>query len=184
MGDSVAAVELLRLAIDSEKPWWWMRTRSIFLACIRPSRACWPDATVSVLTPQSLEAARLLGTSVNQVNQDQHRDHPRTRDEIQRPCGAQGLRYRDRFRRWPVGHEHQWKSRSRLGGERRYPHRPGRRPPRPTGWPTAAALACAVHLHGAAAERLATACGGPVGLTASELPDAARAVFNSWIADA
>lgn len=49
------------------------------------------------------------------------------------------------------------------------------------GWPAGAALRCAVHLHGAAADELVAAGIGPVGLTAGELIDAARAVFNRWL---
>lgn len=48
-------------------------------------------------------------------------------------------------------------------------------------WPPLAALQCAVHLHGAAADCLVTAGIGPVGLTAGEVIDAARAEFNRWL---
>ena len=50
------------------------------------------------------------------------------------------------------------------------------------GWAPARALPAAVHLHGAAADLLATEGDGPIGLTASETIIAARRVFNSWIA--
>lgn len=46
--------------------------------------------------------------------------------------------------------------------------------------PICAALA-AVHLHGCAADQLARAGQGPVGLGAGETIDAARAVFNGWL---
>lgn len=49
------------------------------------------------------------------------------------------------------------------------------------GWPADAALACAVHLHGAAADACSAAGRGPIGLSASELIDSARALLNSWI---
>jgi hydroxyethylthiazole kinase-like uncharacterized protein yjeF len=49
------------------------------------------------------------------------------------------------------------------------------------GWEAEAALLCAVHLHGAAADRLVQDGIGPAGLTASETVDAARRVFNAWI---
>ena len=39
----------------------------------------------------------------------------------------------------------------------------------------------AVHLHGAAADRLMACGNGPVGLTAGEVIDPARALFNSWV---
>ena len=47
-------------------------------------------------------------------------------------------------------------------------------------WPAREALLAAVHLHGAAADLLAANDYGPIGLTAGELADAARAVFNGW----
>lgn len=52
------------------------------------------------------------------------------------------------------------------------------------GWPSESALLAAVHLHGAAADRLAREGIGPVGLTASEVAEASRGVFNGWIAHA
>jgi ADP-dependent NAD(P)H-hydrate dehydratase / NAD(P)H-hydrate epimerase len=50
------------------------------------------------------------------------------------------------------------------------------------GWPAEAALLAAVHLHGAAADELAERLGGNVGIAAGELIDAARGIFNRWIA--
>jgi NAD(P)H-hydrate repair Nnr-like enzyme with NAD(P)H-hydrate dehydratase domain len=49
------------------------------------------------------------------------------------------------------------------------------------GWEAEAALLCAVHLHGVAADRLVGQGIGPIGLTADETIDAARRVFNAWI---
>ena len=43
------------------------------------------------------------------------------------------------------------------------------------------ALPLAVHLHGAAADMLRENHYGPVGMTASEIPDAARRLLNQWI---
>ncbi|MGD9871102.1 MAG: NAD(P)H-hydrate dehydratase [Thauera sp.] len=48
------------------------------------------------------------------------------------------------------------------------------------GWPVEKALIAGVHLHGAAADRLAREGVGPIGLTASETIDAARGIFNAW----
>ncbi len=42
------------------------------------------------------------------------------------------------------------------------------------------ALLLAVHLHGAAADALLERHGGPVGMTASEITDAARSLLNQW----
>lgn len=51
------------------------------------------------------------------------------------------------------------------------------------GWPDLPALLAAVHLHGAAADRLVTNGIGPIGLTAGEVIDAARQLFNQWVAN-
>jgi hydroxyethylthiazole kinase-like uncharacterized protein yjeF len=51
------------------------------------------------------------------------------------------------------------------------------------GWPAAAALCAAVHLHGAAADVLAARGDGPIGIAAGELIPAARTLLNRWIAD-
>ena len=48
------------------------------------------------------------------------------------------------------------------------------------GWPAEAALIAGVHLHGAAADRLVAEGAGPIGLTAGEVIDAARVLFNEW----
>jgi hydroxyethylthiazole kinase-like uncharacterized protein yjeF len=49
------------------------------------------------------------------------------------------------------------------------------------GWPPFEAIMCAAHLHGAAADRLATEGKGPIGLTAGEIIDPARTIFNEWV---
>ena len=43
------------------------------------------------------------------------------------------------------------------------------------------ALLLSVYLHGAAADKLLEQTGGPVGITASEITDAARELLNKWI---
>ena len=45
-----------------------------------------------------------------------------------------------------------------------------------------AALRAGVHLHGAAADRLVASGVGPIGLTAGEVIDVARLIFNEWSA--
>lgn len=47
--------------------------------------------------------------------------------------------------------------------------------------PAETALALAAHLHGVAADELAAAGDGPVGITASETVSAARRVWNRWV---
>ncbi|MCB1955622.1 MAG: NAD(P)H-hydrate dehydratase [Rhodocyclaceae bacterium] len=49
------------------------------------------------------------------------------------------------------------------------------------GWPSEKALLAGTHLHGAAADHLASRGVGPVGTTAGETILAARSVFNDWI---
>ena len=48
------------------------------------------------------------------------------------------------------------------------------------GWPAEYALPAAVHLHGQAADRLVARGCGPIGLTAGEIIDSARACLNEW----
>ena len=48
-------------------------------------------------------------------------------------------------------------------------------------WPPASALMAAVYLHGAAADRLVANGIGPIGLTAGEVIDPARQLFNEWV---
>lgn len=50
------------------------------------------------------------------------------------------------------------------------------------GWPAAAALCGAAHLHGAAADELAASGDGPIGIVAGELISAARRLLNRLIA--
>ena len=50
------------------------------------------------------------------------------------------------------------------------------------GAPALAALQCAVHLHGAAADQLVAEGAGPAGLTAGETIDRARRIYNRWCA--
>lgn len=48
-------------------------------------------------------------------------------------------------------------------------------------WPAPHALLAAVHLHGAAADRLVAQGIGPIGLTAGEIIDPARHLYNAWV---
>jgi NAD(P)H-hydrate repair Nnr-like enzyme with NAD(P)H-hydrate dehydratase domain len=48
-------------------------------------------------------------------------------------------------------------------------------------YPGEAALVLGTHLHGAAADDLVRLGAGPVGLTAGELIDPARRIWNSWL---
>ncbi|MBS0512248.1 MAG: NAD(P)H-hydrate dehydratase [Proteobacteria bacterium] len=52
------------------------------------------------------------------------------------------------------------------------------------GWAAEQAVIAAVHLHGAAADVLASEGIGPIGLIAGEVIDAARRVFNGWLEEA
>lgn len=49
------------------------------------------------------------------------------------------------------------------------------------GWPALEALLAAVHLHGSAADAIVAEGIGPVGLTAGEIIDPARRLFNDWL---
>jgi len=49
------------------------------------------------------------------------------------------------------------------------------------GYSGESALVLGTHLHGAAADALAASGVGPVGMTASEVSDAARRIWNQWL---
>ena len=50
-------------------------------------------------------------------------------------------------------------------------------------WPPEMALLAAVHLHGATADRLVASGIGPIGLTAGEIIDTSRDIFNEWVSN-
>ena len=50
------------------------------------------------------------------------------------------------------------------------------------GWPAAAALSAAVHLHGSAADALAARGDGPIGIAAGELIPVGRTLLNRLVA--
>jgi hydroxyethylthiazole kinase-like uncharacterized protein yjeF len=49
------------------------------------------------------------------------------------------------------------------------------------GWNPLSALLAGVHLHGAAADQLVAEGVGPIGMTAGEVIDPARKLFNEWV---
>lgn len=49
------------------------------------------------------------------------------------------------------------------------------------GWPAISAVLAGVHLHGAAADRLVANGIGPIGMTAGEIIEPARQLFNEWV---
>jgi NAD(P)H-hydrate repair Nnr-like enzyme with NAD(P)H-hydrate dehydratase domain len=49
------------------------------------------------------------------------------------------------------------------------------------GWNPLSALLAGVHLHGAAGDQLVAEGVGPIGMTAGEIIDPARKLFNEWV---
>ncbi|MCK9285737.1 MAG: NAD(P)H-hydrate dehydratase [Rhodocyclaceae bacterium] len=184
LGDSAAAAEYLRQAIAADKPL-LIDADGINLLAMHPSfvRQVARRTAATVLTPHPLEAARLLGRNVDSVQADRvastlelaARYHA---DVALKGCGTIVAAASGDWRINTSGNPGLAAAGSGdvLTGFAAALLAQG--------WPATAALIGAVHLHGAAADRLAEACGGTVGITASELPDAARATFNQWIADA
>lgn len=181
LGDSDAALELLRGAIATDLPL-VLDADALNLLAAHPSlgRTLVRRQAATLLTPHPAEAARLLGTDTASVQADRL---------------AAALEIARRFRAGTV-----LKGAGSIvataGGT--WSINGGGNPGLASagsgdvltgivvallaqGWPADAALAAAVHLHGEAAEWLVAAGTGPVGMTAGELVDSARHVFNTWV---
>ena len=181
LGDSDAALELLRTAVESALPL-VLDADALNLLATHPSlgRGIARRNAPTLLTPHPAEAARLLGTDTAAVQADRL---------------AAALEIARRFRAGMVlkgagsivaAPDGNWSVNT--GGN------PGLASAGSgdvlsgivvallaQGWPADAALAAAVHLHGEAADWLVAAGTGPVGIAAGELIDSARHVFNTWI---
>lgn len=184
LGQSDAAAELLRRAIAAPLPL-VVDADGLNLLAAHPvlmKRLAARPAT-TLLTPHPAEAARLLGTAAADVQRDRvaaalalaARSHA---DVVLKGCGSIVA---GRDGSWAINATGNAGLAAAGSGDVL------------TGiaaallaqsWPGRQALLAAVHLHGAAADRLVAAGTGPVGLTAGEVIPAARHVFNAWIDDA
>lgn len=184
LGQSDAARDLLRAAIDRPVPL-VVDADALNLLAAHPvllNKLCRREAA-TLLTPHPAEAARLLGTATETVQADriaaaQELAHRACAFVALKGCGTV-IAHPDRT--WLVNATGNPGLASAGSGDVL------------TGialallaqrWPTEAALAAAVHLHGAAADVLAAQGTGPIGLAAGETIAAARTLLNRWIADA
>jgi len=182
LGQGSAALDLLRQALAGALPLVLdadalnlLATHRVLAGHVRQR------AAATLLTPHPLEAARLLGTDLGAVSGDRV---GAARDLAQRfgqptllkGCGSV-IALPDG--RWYINTSGNPGMASAGMGDVLAGFTAallGR------GWPAEAALLCATHLHGVAADRLVSGGTGPEGLTAGETIEAARTVFNGWVA--
>jgi hydroxyethylthiazole kinase-like uncharacterized protein yjeF len=181
LGQGAIALDLLKQAIETELPL-VLDADALNLLAAHPVLAghVARRSAPTLLTPHPLEAARLLGIDIAEVRADRigaalalaSRMNALT---VLKGCGS--------IIASPAGHWH-----INTSGN------PGMASAGmgdvlagiaaallAQGWPAEAALLCATHLHGVAADQLVDAGVGPIGLAAEETIDAARRAFNAWI---
>lgn len=179
-GDSVAHY-LLERALEIERPLLLDADALNLLAReAHLQRMCAQRAAPTLLTPHPGEAGRLLGADAITVQDDRLRATAALADKYQavvvlKGCGSVIAAPDGRWFINSTGHPGMASAgmgdvltgliASLLAQD----------------WPAEEALLTAVHLHGAAADRLAREGIGPIGLTASEVSDASRGVFNGWV---
>lgn len=181
LGQSERAEALLAAAIASELPCVLDADALNLLAENRDLRqACARRSAHTLATPHPAEAARLLGTTVSEVQHDRLAAARHLAQEL----GAHVVLKGAGSMLWS-GPDHWYVNRS---------GNPGMASAGmgdvltgilgallAAGIPGEPALVLGVHLHGAAADTLADSGAGPIGLTAGELPDAARRIWNALI---
>ena len=133
----------------------------------------------TLMTPHPLEAARLLGSNTPQVQEDRIASAARLADLYKAIIvlkGAGSVIASPRGRWWINATGNPGMASGGMGdvlsgiaGAFLA-----------QGFPAEAAMQCAVHLHGQAADELVAQGHGPAGLTAGETIGAARLVFNRW----
>ena len=184
LGQSDAALALLRRALETPLPL-VLDADALNLVAAHPvlGKRCAARAAATLLTPHPAEAARLLGCAVDDVQADRiaaalelarrHRAHV-----VLKGCGSV---LADTDGRWQINTTGNAGLASAGSGDVLSGIAVALLA---QGWPAADALAAAVHLHGAAADELVADGTGPAGLTAGEVIDAARELFNRWTLDA
>ncbi|MBM3392901.1 MAG: NAD(P)H-hydrate dehydratase [Betaproteobacteria bacterium] len=181
LGQGADALELLRQAIAAELPL-VLDADALNLLAAHPvlaGRVARRNAP-TLLTPHPLEAARLLGIDIAEVRADRIGAALALAERMNAPTVLKGC---GSVIASPAGHWY-----INTSGN------PGMASAGmgdvlagiaaallAQGWPAEAALACATHLHGVAADRLVDAGVGPIGLTAGETIESARRAFNAWI---
>lgn len=184
LGQSAAAVDLLRRAVEAPLPL-VVDADGLNLLAAHPvlMKRLAARAAPTVLTPHPAEAARLLGTTTEAVQADRvatalalaGRCHAHV---VLKGCGsivaaADG--------RWAINTTGNAGLAAAGSGDVLTGFVAALLA---QGWPAHLALLGAVHVHGSAADALAAAGTGPVGMTAGEVVTAARRLLNGWIAAA
>lgn len=184
LGQSHEALDLLRLAIDCDKPL-LIDADGLNLLAEHPALHAHVrrrDAG-TVLTPHPLEAARLLGIGLEVVQADRVGSALELAQHFNAEVALKGngtvIAHPDG--RWSINTRGNPGLASAGSGDVLSGLVLALLS---QGWQAATAVAAGVHLHSVAAEDLATAGVGPVGIVASELIDAARSRFNRWITEA
>lgn len=184
LGQSAAAAELLRRAIEAPLPL-VVDADGLNLLAAHPvlQKRLARRSTPTLLTPHPAEAARLLGTTTDSIQSDRvaaalqlaARCHA---DVVLKGCGSIVAAAGGNWAIDATGNAGLAAAGSgdvltgivvALLAQ---------------GWPAREALLGAVHLHGAAADALVAAGTGPIGMSAGELIDPARMLMNRWVAAA
>ncbi|WP_459950938.1 NAD(P)H-hydrate dehydratase [Denitratisoma sp. agr-D3] len=183
LGGSAEAVELLRLAIAANKPL-LLDADGLNLLAAHPAwhRPLAQRRAPTLLTPHPLEAARLLAQNVAAVQADRVAATRLLARRFQAHVVLKGagsvIAHPDG--RWAVNASGNPGLASAGSGDVLSGMAAALLA---QGVPGGEALALAVHLHGLAADRCVADGQGSLGLTASELPDAARAQINQWLGE-
>ncbi|MCK9382739.1 MAG: NAD(P)H-hydrate dehydratase [Sulfuritalea sp.] len=181
LGASDAAVEILRRTVSADFPL-LLDADALNLLAAHPVLAARiaRRAAPTVITPHPAEAARLLATSTESVQADRvgaalQLAQKFTAQVALKGCGTVIAHPDGRWRINTSGNP----GLASAGSGDVLSGMAGALLAQ--GWPAAAALSAAVHLHGAAADALATTGNGPIGITAGELIPVARTLLNRLI---
>lgn len=181
LGQGQDAPGLLRQAIAAEKPL-LLDADALNLVAAHPVLAnrLRRRAAATLITPHPLEAARLLGSDIDAVQADRLRAARALAAKLKahtvlKGCGSV---IASPDGRWFINTSGNPGMASAGMGDVLSGLAVSLLA---QGWQAEAALLCAVHLHGAAADQLVGTGIGPAGLSAGETIDAARQLFNAWI---
>ena len=144
---------------------------------------CRERQILNVITPHPLEAARLLGCDVAQVQADRIHAASTLAQQLNAACVLKGCGsiIASPDGRWWINPNGNPGMASGGMGDALSGFIVALLA---QGWPADAAALAATHLHGAAADLCATEGTGPVGLRASETLAPARQIFNGWLRQA
>ena len=181
LGDSERAETALGAALASDTPCVLDADALNLLSGNQAFRkACSRRTAETIVTPHPAEAARLLGTSVAVVQQDRVKAARMISENLNAHAVLKGngsiLVARDGH--WFVNASGNPGMASAGMGDVLAGMLGALLAQRYTG---ESALVLGTHLHGAAADALAAGGVGPVGLTASEVADSARRLWNAWL---